>query len=150
MKTSSRFAVAIHVLTLAMLARSETDGELVTSERMADSVNTNPVVIRRILGALRDAGLVASQPGPHGGWRLARPPERMTLLDVYRAVEDEPLFGMHHNPPSQSCVVGRHMGSVLSNVFREAEAAMERKLAEVTVAEVIDEVVDRFAACRRL
>ena len=150
MKTSSRFAVAIHIMTLAMLARSETKGDLVTSERMADSVNTNPVVIRRILGALRNAGLVVSQPGPHGGWRLARPPEQMTLLDVYRAVEDEPLFGMHHNPPSPSCVVGRHMGSVLGNVFREAETAMERKLAEVTVAEVIDEVVDRFAACRRL
>ena len=150
MKTSSRFAVAVHILTLAMLARSEAGEELVTSERMADSVDTNPVVIRRILGSLRKAGLVVSQPGPHGGWRLARPPEQMTLLDVYRALEDEPIFALHHHPPSPSCIVGRHMPSVLGNVFREAESAMERKLAEFTVAEVIDEVVAKLAACRRL
>ena len=150
MKSSSRFAVAVHILTLAMLARSEAEGGLVTSARMADSVNTNPVVVRRILGALRNAGLVTSQPGPHGGWRLARPPEQMTLLDVYRALEEDPIFALHHNPPSPPCVVGRHMGSVLGAVFREAESAMERTLAEVTVAEVIDEVVEKFAACRRL
>lgn len=150
MKSSSRFAVAVHILTLAMLARSEAEGGLVTSARMADSVNSNPVVVRRILGALRNAGLVTSQPGPHGGWRLARSPEQMTLLDVYRALEDEPIFALHHNPPSPSCLVGRHMPSVLATVFRDAEAAMAAKLAAVTVAEVIDEVVAKLAACRRL
>lgn len=147
MKTSSRFAVAVHILTLAMLARGDAEDGCVTSERMARSVCTHPVVIRRILGSLRQAGLVTSQPGPGGGWRLTRSPERITLLEVYRAVETEPLFAMHHNPPNAACMVGRQMPHALEHVFREAEAAMEQKLAEVTMAEVVDDVVAGFHGC---
>lgn len=143
---SSRFAVAVHVLTLALVARHELAGEALTSERMAASVATNPVVIRRILGALREAGLVTSQPGPGGGWRLAPGREGVTLLDVYRAVDGGRIFSLPHRPPSEACPVGRQMGQALENVFREAEAAMEGRLAEVTMAEVVATVLD---ACDR-
>jgi Rrf2 family protein len=89
---SSRVAVAVHVLAYMAWKRSEA----VTSERIAASVNTNPVVVRRIVGALRNAGMVTVQPGVGGGATLAREPRDITLLDVYRAVEDgDELFSLH-------------------------------------------------------
>lgn len=139
MQTSSRFAVAIHVLALNLLAEAEAGW--MTSEQMAASVNTNPVVVRRILGSLRRAGLVESQPGPGGGWRLLRRPEQMTLLEVYRAVDGDRGLPRHHRPPNPDCVFGRHMERALDGFFREAEAAMERKLAEFTVAEVVQAIL---------
>lgn len=133
MNVCSRFAVAVHTLALLALAEEQP----VTSEFVADSVNTNPVVIRRILGALREAGLVTSQPGAGGGWKLTRRPETITLLDVYQAVEEKPLFALHHRPPNQNCRVGRNIQSALTAFFGEAETAMEQGLARRTVAEVL-------------
>lgn len=134
---NSRFAVAVHLLTMAMVACGEAERGMLTSDRMATSVDTNPVFIRRILGALREAGLVTSQPGPGGGWRLARPPEAVTLLDVYRAVGGAPMLGAYHHPPNQGCPVGPHIQRVLDGYFRDAEAAMEAKLGEISIAEVV-------------
>jgi Rrf2 family protein len=144
MKTSSRFAVAVHLLTLVALACDEAEGDCLSSERMAESVGTNPVVVRRVLGFLREAGLVESHSGPGGGWRLTRPPETMTLLDVYRALEDEPILATRQAPPHSGCPVGPQLRGVLAPVFRAAEAALERELAEVTVEEVLAAVL---AAC---
>jgi hypothetical protein len=79
--------------------------ELLTSDQVAASVNTNPVVIRRSLGDLRRAGLVDVRHGAGAGWSLARAPQEITLLDVYDAVEQEPLFGMHHTEPNLECLV---------------------------------------------
>jgi Rrf2 family protein len=141
MKTSGRFAVAVHLLTLVALACDEDEGECLASERMAESVGTNPVVVRRILGFLREAGLVESHSGPGGGWRLARPPEAMTLLDVYRALGEEPVLATRQAPPHPCCPVGPRMRGVLAPIFRKAEAALERELAEVTVGEVLEAVL---------
>jgi Rrf2 family protein len=148
MPHSSRFAVAIHLLALARVAKGDSVGIPITSEQMAESVNTNPVVIRRILGTLREAGLVASQPGPGGGWRLSRTPGEITLRDVYRAVESEPLFALPRREPNAECTVGRELPGVLETCFRHAEAALEAQLAEVSLADVIDSVMsgDRRAA----
>ncbi|HVA91008.1 MAG TPA: Rrf2 family transcriptional regulator [Chloroflexota bacterium] len=137
MNTSSRFAVAIHVLTLLALNHDQ----LVTSERIAGSVNTNPVVIRRLLGALREARLVTSQGGNGGGWRLVGDPEAITLRDVYRAVEDSALFSLHHQPPNPACTVGRHIQQALNGRFADAMHAMEDELAQSTIAGVLREVL---------
>jgi Rrf2 family protein len=137
---NSRFAVAVHLLTLLSMGEQRFSGEPLTSETAAGSVNTNPVVIRRILGSLRKAGMVRSQPGPNGGWFLARKPSEITLRDVYLAVEDDELFSMHHSPPSQKCPVGANIQTALNGYFREAEAAMERKLGEQTIEDVIGKV----------
>jgi DNA-binding IscR family transcriptional regulator len=82
MSSSSRFAVAVHVLTLMAWS----DDESLKSEQMAVSVNTNPVVIRRMLCDLAEDKLVVSHTGSTGGSRLARKPAQISLLDVYRAV----------------------------------------------------------------
>ena len=133
---SSRVAVAVHVL--AYLAwRSE---EPVTSETIASSVNTNPVVVRRIVGALRNAGLVHVQPGVGGGAQLARAPDRITMLDVYRAVEEkDDLFAMHTDPCSR-CDIGSNIRQVLQGVFCQAQQAMQGVLGHVTIADVGREV----------
>jgi Rrf2 family protein len=132
---NSQFAIAIHVLTLMALHNLEPDP--VTSELMADSVNTHPVFIRRVLGQLSRAGLVASQPGVGGGWRLRRDPEHITLLDVYRAVANEHLLGMHHNAPNPKCLIGRNIQRTLTGSFAQAEQAFEQTLAQQTIAQTL-------------
>jgi Rrf2 family protein len=155
MHVNSRFAVAVHALLEASGAgrQASEDGSqaleipdacrltpdaCVTSERIASIVHTHPVVVRRVLGALREAGLVTSQPGPGGGWKLTRDASTITLCDVYRAVEGESTFP--HRAPSEQCPFGERLPAVLEACFREAEAAMERQLAQVTIADVLDAV----------
>ena len=140
MHVNSRFAVAVHALGLTLIAKAEAKGEAVTSERLASIVNTNPVVVRRVLGALREAGLVTSQPGPGGGWKLTRDAASITLCDVYRAVEGECVFSLPHRTPSELCPFGDRLRDVLEACFREAEAAMEHRLSQVTIADVLDAV----------
>ncbi|HYT84612.1 MAG TPA: Rrf2 family transcriptional regulator [Gemmatimonadales bacterium] len=139
MSTSSRFVVALHILTLL-----ETEGgRPVTSAYIAGSVNTNPGVIRRLLSTLARAGLVTAQLGAGGGALLARPARQIRLLDVYRAVESADLFALHHSPPNPQCPVGKHIQPALSGVLRRAERALEGELGHVTVAEVVHSVTAR-------
>jgi Rrf2 family protein len=131
--SSSRFAVAVHVLALLAGAGDEP----VKSSRVAASVNTNPVVIRRILCALGRARLVTSQPGSTGGSRLARPAAHITLGDIYRAVEGGDSFTLHRRRPSQRCVVGANIEEVLGGILRETNAAVEQALARTTLADIV-------------
>lgn len=135
--------MAVHVLAFLAWRR----GEAVTSERIAGSVNTNPVVVRRIVGALRNAGMVTVQPGVGGGAQLAREPERITLREVYRAVEDgESLFSLHQHPCGH-CGIGANIREVLGGVFRRANDAMQGVLEEATVADVLRQVMEAGSAC---
>jgi Rrf2 family protein len=136
MSTSSRFAVAVHILALMAAAEDEP----VKSDCMAKSVNTNPVVIRRILCSLAHAELVSSQTGALGGSRLARAPRQISLLDVYRAVEEGCVFGMHRQSPNRRCPVGGNIQTVLQGVLEEANLAVERVLAKMTIEEVLRSV----------
>ncbi len=133
MSKSSRFAVAVHILTL--LARE--GDSFVSSESIAHSVNTNAVIIRRILGRLRKAGLVRVQEGSSGGSTLARDAQQISLLDVHRAVEDADLFALHPNRPNQNCTVGRGIIGALETVMDDAQARMERAFAEVSIADML-------------
>lgn len=131
MARSCKFAVAVHIT--ALLALEE---HACVSEWIAGSVNTNPVVVRRILSALAKAGLVTSTRGSNGGSALAKSPERITLLDIQRAVEDEEPPPLHHQPPNPACPVGRNIQSVLVRVMDRAEAAREAVLATTTLADI--------------
>ncbi len=113
---------------------------MVTSEFIAGSVNTNPVFIRRVLGLLNRAGFVTSQPGVGGGWRLLRHPASMTLLEVYRAVDEGQLLAMHHSQPNPDCLVGRNIQRTLAAYFDEAQRAFEQVLAGQTIAQVLETV----------
>jgi Rrf2 family protein len=116
------------------------ENKLITSDYIAGSVNTNPVVIRRILANLRRAGLVTSQPGVGGGWQIAQSPDLISLLDVHCSVEQEPLFSLHSQQPNPDCPVGRNIQQALSNLFGEAEEAMKQVLAQTTIGEVLHSI----------
>ncbi|MEU1663152.1 Rrf2 family transcriptional regulator [Streptomyces sparsogenes] len=134
---SSRSAVAIHAL--AMLAHRR--GGSLTSAEIADSLESNPVLVRRILGRLRDAHLVRSTEGRGGGWSLARTPRDITLYDAYVAVEGERIFSRHPHPPSGACVVGRNIGDLLDVEFRNAERALEERLGRTTIAALLQRIL---------
>lgn len=136
MSCNSRFAVAIHIL--GVLAYNP--AERLTSEYIACSVTTNPVVIRRVLGELRRGGLVRARTGSGGGWRLQRAPQDITLLDVYQAVREGALLQMHAQTPNPQCDIGFHIRQALGGIFEEAEASLEEKLAQTTIADVLARV----------
>ncbi|WP_434525106.1 Rrf2 family transcriptional regulator [Photorhabdus asymbiotica] len=138
MPTSTRFAVAIHILTDIALHH----GQAVRSEDIARSVNTNPTVVRRLLGALADAGLTYSQMGQGGGALLARPPEQISLLDIYRAVEDPLYFTLHRSKPNPKCYIGHNITPVLENEFLRITCVLETALAETTIADMTNRVED--------
>lgn len=144
MGLSSRSAVAIHSLT--MLAHG--GGRSLTSGEIADSLESNPVVVRRILGSLRNAGLVWATEGRGGGWSLARTPREITLYDAYAAVEEGRILSGHAHPPSDACEVGRTIGAVLETEFRDAERALEERLARTTIAHLLQRVLASSANSR--
>ncbi len=130
---NSRFAVAIHVLCL-LAARHP---EQLTSRFIAGSVNTNPVVIRRILAELRKAGLVQSRSGLGGGWELVAKPEEITLGGLFQIICPGTVFGMHSKQPNILCPVGRGIQRALNPHFQEAQAAMEAELDRWTIGEIV-------------
>ncbi len=148
MPTSTRFAVATHILAAIAMAQ----GRVVRSETLAKSANTNPTFVRRILGALADAGLTRSQMGQGGGALLTRPAEEISLLDVYRAVEEPAFFSLHHDGPNPRCPIGRNVTPVLEDAFNGITAALEGSLSETTVADIAAKVAARAgsAAVRRI
>jgi Rrf2 family protein len=140
MSVNSRMTVAVHILSYLVLA-SRKRIDPITSEQIAKSVRTNPVVIRRLLGLLRKRGLVRSRRGVNAGWTLARNPAAITLLDVYNAVDDGPLFGLHASPPNPQCPIGRGLPTTLRKVYGSLEDELRRRLARTSVDEVLAETL---------
>src|SRR2546422_536759 len=145
MRTSCRFAMAVHVLTL--LAYKE--GDRVTSALLADSVNTNPVIIRRLLLALQRARLVETSKGAGSGSRLSRAPGRINLAEIYRAVEDSESFARPSRKPNAACPVGYCIRETLDRVFASAQEALERDLEKTNLATVIGAVKAACAGGRK-
>jgi len=136
MAANSKFAVAVHALAVLGVSGDT----FVTSDTIASSVNTNPVVIRRLMGALIKAKLVESLPGKTGGARLARKPEKVTLLDIYRSVETDGIFALHSKPEEKSCPISCKMKAVLKPMFRQAENAVEDALKQQTLADILNAI----------
>jgi DNA-binding IscR family transcriptional regulator len=137
---SSRFAVGIHILALLEINKEGTS----SSEFLAGSVNTNPVVIRKIMGMLKKAGLVEVHPGIAGA-KLARDLSDITLLDVYKAVnvvQENELFSIHEEP-NPSCPVGRNIQDTIVPVFTAAQSALEKTLQNVTLEDVVKDIVEK-------
>jgi Rrf2 family protein len=133
MLSSSRFIVAVHALVV--LARSVGKGP-VCSSMIAESVHTNPVVIRRMMSALEKSLLVKSTAGRSGGFELARKANDISLADVYGAVEDETVFRMHKLDPAATCPVAQQLCKVLSPSLRAAERALSESLSATKLSDV--------------
>lgn len=145
MKISSRFTVAVHILALLSLENQA----LCTSEWIAGSVNTNPVVVRRVIGQLKKAGFVQVRPGT-GGTFLTKDIKDITLLDIYRAVEvveEGELFQFHERPNPQ-CPVGANIQAVLEVILLRAQAAMENILKEIRLYDVVTMLAEKIEASR--
>jgi DNA-binding IscR family transcriptional regulator len=136
MAANSRLTIAVHVLAWMTLAQRQ-GRDVLTSEQVAASVNTNPVIIRRCLGDLRRAGLVRVRHGTGAGWSLARPSEDISLLDVYDAVGPEPPFGLHHTEPNLECPVGNGIRPALDQVYGDLHEVLRRELKLVSVDDVL-------------
>ncbi|MDM8322824.1 Rrf2 family transcriptional regulator [Bifidobacterium pullorum] len=135
MQVSTRFSMAMHTLLCIgyFSGKAKT-----TSSFIASSVNANPVVIRRLLGQLKEAGLVTVEAGV-GGASLARPAEAITMLDVFRAVDSLDgghLFDFHANS-NPDCPVGSRVHDVLDGELADAQAALEHRLAQTTLADLL-------------
>ena len=130
--------MAVHVLTL--LARS--GGRNLKSDEIAASVNTNPVVIRRLLGQLAQAGFVVSQSGSSGGTQLARSAGHVKLCDVYRAVCCGEVFALHDSP-NQDCPVGRGIETVLCDLQKQIETSIGNTLAKYTLRDITQMVEEQ-------
>lgn len=113
---------------------------MVKSGMIADSVNTNAVVIRRLVGQLANAGLVITQAGSGGGTKLAKCPNEITLASIYRAVSCGEVFALHGRAPNQDCPVGRNIEAVLCNLQKEIDRAVDEKLLEHTLQNVLTEI----------
>lgn len=135
MRVASRFAIAVHILSLIGLDENGVH----TSEGMAGSIGVNAVIVRNVTGDLRRAGLVRTRQGVAGA-RLGKPLPEITLLDIYRAVEtDRELFALHPRP-NPDCLVGANIQHTLEHFFSEAQQAMEAQLGNTTLLQVIEDL----------
>jgi Rrf2 family protein len=134
--TNTQFSIAVHLLTLLAQAAP---GQLLDSTALAISPAASPVHVRRVLGHLREAGLVRAQQGAHGGWSLARSPREIDLAEVWLAVNGEdPVLGVHS--PDPNCEVGRRVQANLQDLDRRALGALLTDLATSTVADMLGSV----------
>lgn len=137
MQISSRFTIAVHILTAIEYFQKDYK---VTSQFLASSVNVNPVVIRGTLSQLKNAGLINVARGT-GGATIVKPLDEITLLDVFNAVdsiENHTLFHFHENP-NTSCPVGRNIHHGLDDKLQKVQDAMEDELKNITMADVVND-----------
>jgi Rrf2 family protein len=132
MNSNQQFAIACHIL--AVLAAYP--DRCVTSEIIAESVDTNPVFIRRIMAQLRQRRFVDSRPGTSGGWRLLRPAPQISLREVYLATNHESALALHRHP-NLDCPIGGNIQVVLGSIFSDAQTALEATLDRFSVADVL-------------
>jgi len=120
------------------------DGPL-TSDAAAIMLGTNPVVIRRTMAGLRDAGYVRSVKGHGGGWSLTASLDDITMLDVHRALGENRIFALGPADPDPACLVEQAVNSSLESAMREAEALLLERLADVSLADIAADFDRRFA-----
>lgn len=144
MKHDSRLSRMLHVLL--HMARQD---EPFTSERIARMLGTNPVVVRRTLAGLRDAGLVRSEKGHGGGWTIVRKLEEITLLDVHRALGSPGVFSIRNDSENPECAVEATVNLALDDAFRRAEALLIERLGEVSLATLAREFDRRWVEKNR-
>jgi DNA-binding IscR family transcriptional regulator len=141
MKRDSRLSGVLHVL----LHMAEVEGA-VTSEAMARAMNTNPVVIRRIMAGLRENGFVQSEKGHGGGWTIARDLATITLRDVYAALGEPELFALGNRTEAPGCLVEQAVNAALDDAFRDAETLLLERFGAVTLAQLSADFHARMVA----
>jgi Rrf2 family protein len=124
-------------MALAFIAREMRKDKPVTSGAIAAMVGVHPVHVRRVMGALREAGLVQSHSGPAGGWELARDPKEISLYDIYLALEPELPFGMPSRAPDACCRFAPNLPQALIGTMESAKRALQLHLSGVTLDSIL-------------
>ena len=136
---SVQFTVAAHIMSaLGFYQYRE-----MSSTTLAESVNADPTFVRKSLSKLSKAGLVVTKRGKSGASVLARPPQRITLLDIYRASAAPPAFAIHSYPADKRCPVSCHLKECMSGVLSQAQNSFERSLAKITLADLVGQIREK-------
>jgi Rrf2 family protein len=137
MKRSSRLSIALH----ALVHLDAQPGKSLTSTALAACLMTNPVVVRRVLGELREADIVEASKGPNGGWSLKRPAQDITLHAVYAALGERMLLRTESDPGDTACAIVRSVDRVMTDFLDDAEALLAARLARVRLSDIASEAI---------
>lgn len=143
MKHDSRLSSVLHAL-LHMTAFNRP----MTSEALAQCMSTHPVVVRRTMAGLREAGIVQSEKGHGGGWVISADLEKVTLRDIFEALGEPAIFAMGHRNENPQCLVEQAVNVTLASAFDEAEALLMERFASVSIAQIAQEFKARYPAER--
>ena len=137
---NQQFTFAVHIMT----ALAFSPGEVIGSQKLAVSINTNPVVVRRLLLALRRARLIETFAGKHGGARLRKKPNHVSLVEIYDAVESRPVILINERKASKRCHVSCNMKSIMTYVAEGTEEAVRKHLRGITLTQLVRQVHSRL------
>lgn len=132
---NTRFATAVHIMTL--LAKSPQ--EWLTSEWMAGSININPVIVRKEIGVLKEAGLIISRQGKEGGSQLTKNAEQISISEIYSAIKNTEVLGKKNNNPNPACSVGKEINAHLNTLFEETDRLVLNFLGDKSLKEFTDQ-----------
>lgn len=128
---NGRFPIAVHILTLL----SKAEGELLSSDYIAGSININPALARKEISNLRNHGLIASKEGKSGGYSLGKSASQISLADVYSLVKNQPVLGVAKNTPNPDCPVGKQINKNIDDLYTDLDKTILEKLGSISIAE---------------
>ncbi|QKJ29704.1 Rrf2 family transcriptional regulator [Mucilaginibacter mali] len=126
---NARFQIAIHILTLL----NKSEGELLSSDYIAGSLNTNPALVRKEISNLRNHGFIESKEGKGGGYSLSKPAAKITLADIYQTVKTGAVLGTSKNEPNPDCPVGKQISGEINKLYMDVDLTILSKLATITL-----------------
>jgi Rrf2 family protein len=133
---SVQFTVAAHIMAALGFFR----GKEIPSATLAESVNADPTFVRKSLSKLSKAGLISTTRGKNGASTLTLSPQKITLLDIYRASAAPQASAIHSYPVEKKCPISRNIKGCMSSVLRKAQNSFENALDQITLADIVDEV----------
>jgi DNA-binding IscR family transcriptional regulator len=139
MSLDSRLSSVLHLLLHMMDTK-----DAIPSDRLATALNSNPVVVRRTMAGLRDQGLVTSEKGHGGGWRLACDPRTTTVFDIYQALGSPTLFAMGNRSEHPSCLIEQAVNVALNDAFQEADRLITATMNTLTLSALATDFQNRL------
>ena len=132
---NTRFATAIHIMTLL----AKFSQEWLTSDWIAGSINVNPVIVRKELSELREAGLITSRLGKDGGTKLSKSADKIKISEIYEAVKNNEVLGKKNQKPNPACPVGKEINNHLSILFQQTDLLVKNFLGDKSLQEFTDQ-----------
>ncbi|WP_196259045.1 Rrf2 family transcriptional regulator [Pelagibacterium limicola] len=139
MKSSSRLSAVLHALMHMAAHRGP-----MTSEVLAQCMSTHPVVVRRTMSGLREAGLVTSTKGHNGGWSIACDMEKTTIRDIHEALGEPAVYAIANSNDAPQCLLEQAVNAALDDAMKEAEALLLARFQSLTLAQIAGDFTERL------